>query len=187
MSPQDHRLRLQSALSKDEALTAAIAAADSLVKAMKLVADPIEKAQLKVECNELIEVATRIKQAEAWKPSAHAALTTQTSSKTEEIGQWAANTAVKSAQPPASGEPSAQRTVSASESPSPHIDPTNASSTFSNNVLIQSKDSAGSGDSFQRSSSTAVDSLVKDGNNSGAQVQVRTQHRPCSMPRSCDK
>ncbi|KAF2732815.1 cysteine proteinase [Polyplosphaeria fusca] len=90
---KDSRSKLDRATSKEDAFAAALAAADSLIKAMKLTSDPDEKGQLKAECNDLLGVASRIKDSTTWPPAAPSLPPAQASPKNVEIGQWAANVA----------------------------------------------------------------------------------------------
>jgi calpain-7 len=92
---QKYRSLLQSAASKDEALSLAISAAENLMKALKLSSDPGEKKQLKAQCGEIMDTAGRIKNDANWEPTAGP---DQARTKNEQIGQWAAE--VVSAQSP---------------------------------------------------------------------------------------
>jgi hypothetical protein len=69
----------------------AISAAENLMKAMRLSSNTDEKKQLKAQCGEIMNVADRIKNTEAWKPSV---ALQPTNSRDEQIGQWAAEVAV---------------------------------------------------------------------------------------------
>jgi hypothetical protein len=60
--------QLQSATSKDEALTLAISAAENLMGAMKLSSDPQEKKRLKAQCSDIMTAAGRIKSDANWTP-----------------------------------------------------------------------------------------------------------------------
>ncbi|KAF2827642.1 cysteine proteinase [Ophiobolus disseminans] len=80
-------LQLQTAATKDEALTLAIGAAENLMKALRLSSDPKEKKQLKAQCGDIMTVAGRIKNDTDWKPSVDPP---QARTKNEQIGQWAA-------------------------------------------------------------------------------------------------
>lgn len=85
---QNYQSQLQTAASKDEALTLAIGAAENLMKALKLSSDVEEKKQLKKQCGVLMDVAHRIKNSTEW-----TAPVKQESEvdKNVQIGQWAAN------------------------------------------------------------------------------------------------
>jgi calpain-7 len=93
---QKYRSQLQSATSKDEALTLAISAAENLMKALKLSSDPNEKKQLKAQCGAIMDAAGRIKNDANWKPTVGPR---QARTRNEQIDQWAAE--VVSAQSPA--------------------------------------------------------------------------------------
>jgi calpain-7 len=79
---------LQSAATKDEALTLAISAAENLMKALKLSSDPSEKTQLKAQCADIMNVAGRIKSDTDWQPAVRPP---QPTTKNERIDQWAAD------------------------------------------------------------------------------------------------
>jgi calpain-7 len=85
--PQKYSSQLQSATSKDEALTLAISAAENLMSALKLCSDPNEKKQLKAQCSDMMTTAGRIKNDASWKPAVKAQ--GRTSQKLD-INQWAA-------------------------------------------------------------------------------------------------
>jgi calpain-7 len=85
--PQKYRSQLQSAKSKDEALTLAISAAESLMSAMKLSSDPNEKKQLKQQCSDIMTTAGIIKNDANWKPLVNAQARTP---QKLDINQWAA-------------------------------------------------------------------------------------------------
>ncbi|KAJ4412701.1 cysteine protease [Didymella pomorum] len=57
---------LQIAVTKDDALTLALSAAENLMKALKLSSNVDEKKQLKARCGALIDTADRIKNSENW-------------------------------------------------------------------------------------------------------------------------
>jgi calpain-7 len=61
------------------------------MKALKLSSTPDEKKQLKAQCGEIMNVADRIKNTETWEPQVKPR---PASSKSEQIGQWAAEVAV---------------------------------------------------------------------------------------------
>ncbi|KAJ8111713.1 hypothetical protein OPT61_g5757 [Boeremia exigua] len=83
----NYRSQIQTAATKDEALTLAIGAAESLMKALKLSSDPDEKKQLKAQCGVLMDVADRIKKSSDW-----TRLTKQPETNNNaQIGQWMAN------------------------------------------------------------------------------------------------
>ncbi|KAJ4324924.1 cysteine protease [Neodidymelliopsis sp. IMI 364377] len=84
----NYRSQLQTAATKDEALTLAISAAENLMKALKLSSNADEKAQLKAQCGVLMDVADRIKNAKEWTP-----LVKQEPeiTRSAQVGQWAAN------------------------------------------------------------------------------------------------
>ncbi|KAF2129911.1 cysteine proteinase [Dothidotthia symphoricarpi CBS 119687] len=86
----NYRSQLQTATTKDEALTSAIGVAENLMKALKLSSSVEEKKQLKAQCAVIMDVADRIKNAKEWTP-----LTKRQPEKTkhEQIGQWAVNVA----------------------------------------------------------------------------------------------
>jgi calpain-7 len=93
---QKYRSQLQSATSKDEALTLAISAAENLMKALKLTSNPDEKKGLKAQCGDIMDAAGRIKNDANWKPIVGPQ---QARTRNEQIDQWAAE--VVSAQSPA--------------------------------------------------------------------------------------
>ena len=97
---QNYQSQLQVAATKDEALTLAISAAENLMKALKFSSSSDEKRQLKVQCGVLMDVADRIKKSTNWTPlSKELALSKELtlskeqpqSTKSAQIGQWAAN------------------------------------------------------------------------------------------------
>jgi calpain-7 len=61
------------------------------MKAMRLSSNADEKKQLKAQCGDIMNVADRIKNTEAWKPSV---APQPSNSRNEQIGQWAAEVAV---------------------------------------------------------------------------------------------
>jgi calpain-7 len=81
-------LQLPSAKNKDEALTLAISAAESLMSAMKLSSDPNEKKQLKQQCSDIMTTAGNIKNDANWKPLVNAQARTP---QNLDINQWAAD------------------------------------------------------------------------------------------------
>lgn len=91
---------MQTAATKDEALTLAIGAAENLMKALKLSSDPDEKKHLKSQCGILMDVADRIKTSSDWTPFVRQPKTT----KDMQIGQWAANIEVSSTPGPSNKE-----------------------------------------------------------------------------------
>jgi calpain-7 len=80
-------LQLPSAKNKDEALTLAISAAESLMSAMKLSSDPNEKKQLKQQCSDIMTIAGNIKNDANWKPLVNAQARAP---QKLDINQWAA-------------------------------------------------------------------------------------------------
>jgi calpain-7 len=95
---QKYRSQLQSATSKDEALTLAISVAESLMSALKLSSDPHEKKQLKAQCSDIMTAAGRIKNDANWKPAVEPQERTP---QRLDINQWAAE--VTSARSPIAG------------------------------------------------------------------------------------
>ncbi|KAH4077350.1 hypothetical protein HBH98_195680 [Parastagonospora nodorum] len=95
---QQYRSQLQFATNKDDALTSAINAAESLMKAMKLSSDPTEKKLLKTQCSDIMNTAGRIKSDTNWNPANEFQ---RSGSEKVDIGQWAAE--VDSAQSISSG------------------------------------------------------------------------------------
>ncbi|OAK95249.1 cysteine proteinase [Phaeosphaeriaceae sp. SRC1lsM3a] len=95
---QKYRSQLQSAANKDEALSLAISAAESLMGALRLSSDPTEKQRLKAECRDIMNAADRIKNDVDWRPTA---ALRQESSQGMNINQWAAD--LVSAQSPSVG------------------------------------------------------------------------------------
>ncbi|KAL5116824.1 cysteine protease [Pleosporales sp. CAS-2024a] len=85
---EQYRSQLQSATSKDDALTLAISAAESLMKALKLSANSNERKLLKAQCSDAMNTASRIKSDDNWTP---AAKSHPVSSGKLDINQWAAN------------------------------------------------------------------------------------------------
>ena len=85
---QNYQSQLQVAATKDEALTLAISAAENLMKALKLSSSSDEKRQLKSQCGVLMDVADRIKKSTNWTPLSKEQ---PESTKSAQIGQWAAN------------------------------------------------------------------------------------------------
>ncbi|KAH8724621.1 hypothetical protein GQ44DRAFT_750131 [Phaeosphaeriaceae sp. PMI808] len=83
-----YRSQLQAATSKDEALTLAISAAETLMKALRLSTDASEKTQLKAQCGDMMNVAARIKSDTNWKPTIGP---NQAVNKNDQIGKWAAD------------------------------------------------------------------------------------------------
>ncbi|RMZ70252.1 cysteine protease [Pyrenophora seminiperda CCB06] len=59
---------LKTAGTKDEALSSAISAAESLMKAFKLSSNSDERKQLKTKCSEIMSEADRIKKTKQWTP-----------------------------------------------------------------------------------------------------------------------
>ncbi|KAF1920465.1 hypothetical protein BDU57DRAFT_437660 [Ampelomyces quisqualis] len=78
--------QLQSATSKDEALTLAISAAENLMSAMKLCSDPKEKKHLKAQCSDIMTAAGRIKSDANWRPLVEPP---QAQAHRLNIGRWA--------------------------------------------------------------------------------------------------
>jgi calpain-7 len=85
---QNYQSQLQVAATKDEALTLAISAAENLMKAVKLSSSSDEKRQLKSQCGVLMDVADRIKKSTNWAPLSKEQ---PQSTKSAQIGQWAAD------------------------------------------------------------------------------------------------
>ncbi|RAR07644.1 cysteine proteinase [Stemphylium lycopersici] len=134
------RSQLNTAATKDEALTLAISAADNLLKALKLSSSSDEKKQIKAQCAEIMNVADRIKKTEKWTP---AAKPQPASSRNEQIGQWAAQVAV-------AADPSGALEEATTQSSSSRYNP---SSTLAPNDNIQAtpgKSSSSSSSSVSR-------------------------------------
>jgi calpain-7 len=91
MLNQKYRAQVQTAATKDEALTLAIGAVENLMKAIKLSSSPDEKKQLKAQFGEYMDVADRIKNTETWEPEVKPR---PANSRNEQIGLWAAEVAV---------------------------------------------------------------------------------------------
>ncbi|KAL6709508.1 cysteine protease [Coniothyrium glycines] len=87
-----YRAQLQTAANKDEALTLAIAAAENLMKAMKLSSDALERRELKAQCGEIMNAADRIKSDAQWVPAARPQQQPSIT-RDEHIGKWAATVA----------------------------------------------------------------------------------------------
>ncbi|KAF9731412.1 PALB protein [Paraphaeosphaeria minitans] len=100
-----HESRVKIAATKDEALQQALAAAENLMKAVKLTANPVEKKQLSQRFNAVADVARSVKSNEWTSPKpvvtippqqqqqqqAHVA--SESKSKADGIGEWAAEVA----------------------------------------------------------------------------------------------
>jgi calpain-7 len=104
-----YRLQLQSAASKDEALTLAIGAAESLMSALKLSSDPNEKRHLKAQCSDIMTAAGRIKNDANWKPTVKTAHTT---SQRVDVGQWVTEIASVESTTPGSADTASQSSLS---------------------------------------------------------------------------
>ncbi|EMD68824.1 hypothetical protein GGP41_008813 [Bipolaris sorokiniana] len=87
----NYRSQLDTAATKDEALTLAISAAEKLMKALKLSSNQDEKKLLKAQCGEIMNVADRIKKTGTWTQSAKPQ---SNDSKSHHIGQWVTQVAV---------------------------------------------------------------------------------------------
>jgi calpain-7 len=96
--PQDYQSQLQTAGTKDEALTLAIGAAENLMKALKLSSNADEKKQLKAQCSVLMDVADRIKNTNEWTPVVKQQ---PKNTRDAQIGHWAANVDVSTSSGPA--------------------------------------------------------------------------------------
>ncbi|CAN9091734.1 unnamed protein product [Alternaria alternata] len=86
----NYRSQLQTAATKDEALTLAISVAENLMKALKLSSNPEEKKQIKAQCGEMMNVADRIKKTETWTPLV---APQPSNARDERVGRWAAQVA----------------------------------------------------------------------------------------------
>ena len=115
---QKYQTQLQTAATKDEALTLAIGVAENLMKALKLSSSPEEKKDLKSQCGVIMDVADRIKNSKEWAPLAPPK---QERTKNEEIGRWAADVAQSAASAApyqgASPQPAAALLVDISSTP----------------------------------------------------------------------
>jgi calpain-7 len=89
---QSYQAQLQTAATKNEALDYAIGAADNLMKALRLSSNPDEKRDLKAQFTAIVDAADRIKSTAKWSPPAKPQPAPQRS-KSEMIGQWAADVA----------------------------------------------------------------------------------------------
>ncbi|KAF2444119.1 cysteine proteinase [Karstenula rhodostoma CBS 690.94] len=115
----NHESQVKTAATKDEALQQALAAAEKLMKAVKLTTNPTEKKQLNQRFNAVADVARSVKSNE-WTPlkpvittrpqqqQAHVA--SRPKSKADGIGEWAADVAqsfdhTPSGSPPQSTDP----------------------------------------------------------------------------------
>ena len=109
---QNYYSQLDAATTKQEALTLAIHTMENLMNAIKLASNPTEKKKLRSQFSDIANVAERIKSNAPWtpaklsvppqpapqsQPQQEVQLTTQNvevqKSKSEEIGQWAADVA----------------------------------------------------------------------------------------------
>jgi calpain-7 len=88
-------LQLQTATTKNEAIDCAVNAADNLLKALKLSSNPDEKKTLKAQVTAIFDTADHIKAAKTWTPPSKPQ-SAQHGSKSEMIGQWAADVALTS-------------------------------------------------------------------------------------------
>jgi calpain-7 len=102
---QNHESQVRTAATKDEALKQALAAAEKLMKAVKLTTNPTEKKQLNQRFNAIADVARSVKINE-WTPPKPAVTTpsqpqpesqqkvaSRPKSKADGIGEWAASVA----------------------------------------------------------------------------------------------
>jgi calpain-7 len=88
---QNYQAKLLQAASKDEAISCAIGAAENLMKALKLCADPKEKQDLRSQVKVIIEAADGIKKSDQWRPPAQrSSATPDPATKIDDIDQWAA-------------------------------------------------------------------------------------------------
>jgi calpain-7 len=104
-----YRLQLQSAASKDEALTLAIGAAENLMSALKLSSDPNEKRQLKAQCSDIMTAAGRIKNDVNWRPTVETAHTT---SQRVNVSQWVTEIASVESTTPGFADTASQSSLS---------------------------------------------------------------------------
>ncbi|KAF1362523.1 cysteine proteinase [Lizonia empirigonia] len=130
------RLQLQTASTKDEALTLAISAAENLMKALKLSSNAEEKKQLKTQCGVLMDVADRIKESKDWSPLAQQQPENNINA---QINQWAANIDVSASPGPAYEGTSSLQSLSPF-STSPFAAPANTRSNTSNSLIDFSND-----------------------------------------------
>ncbi|KAF1843876.1 cysteine proteinase [Cucurbitaria berberidis CBS 394.84] len=110
----NYHAQLQTAATKDEALTSAIGVAENLMQALRLSSNPDEKQQLKAQCGEIMTVADKIKNAAEWTPLAKQQPAIKLN---ERIDQWAAEVAVN-AEPKTTFEDMASRSSSSRYGPS---------------------------------------------------------------------
>jgi hypothetical protein len=128
---QNYQSQLQVAATKDEALTLAISAAENLMKALKLSSSSEEKRQLKSQCGVLMDVADRIKKSTTWMPPSKER---PPSTKSAQIGQWAANVTALTSSASAYNE-STSSDAPATHSVSQSAVPVTAGSTAGNSQL----------------------------------------------------